>query len=125
MSIFKIVHERSKTVLNFSPCSTSHHSIFSTSERLTFSSIYFYQKDERALPGDLQSRTYLPLPLPLNIVSLATLPPLSLLSLIPSGSQVLKQYLLSFSFVVAVTAVSKVPGYGGRSFFFVRIGSSI
>jgi hypothetical protein len=35
ISKFKIVHERSKTLLNFPPCSTSHPT-FSASKRLTF-----------------------------------------------------------------------------------------
>jgi hypothetical protein len=44
--------------------STSHRSAFCTSQRLTFSSTYFYQRDERALPGNLHSRTFLFCPLP-------------------------------------------------------------
>jgi hypothetical protein len=47
---------RSNTVR---PCSTSHHSTFSTSERLTVSSTDLFQKDERALSGNLHSRKFI------------------------------------------------------------------
>jgi hypothetical protein len=53
MSKFRTPIECSKTLLSFSHCSTSHLSTFSTSERLTFSSIYLYQKDKWALLGNL------------------------------------------------------------------------
>jgi hypothetical protein len=53
-----------------SPCST----FLSTSEPLTSSPTCLYQKDERALPGDLRSCKFI-LFSPLNIVSQTTPPP--------------------------------------------------
>jgi hypothetical protein len=71
ISKFKISIECSKTLRIFSPSSTYHLSTFSTSERLTFSLTYLYQKDERALPGNLHCCKYM-FP-PLNVVSVTTL----------------------------------------------------
>jgi hypothetical protein len=63
------------TLLNFSPCSTYYLSTFFTYERLTSSSTYLYQKDERALPGIfIAVNLSVPPPPPLKIVSLTTLP---------------------------------------------------
>jgi hypothetical protein len=59
ISEFKVLIERSGTLLSFSPCSTFHRSTFYTSENLTFSSTYPYQKDDRALPGDLHSHKFI------------------------------------------------------------------
>jgi hypothetical protein len=52
----KIPTKCNKTLLNFSPCSTSYRSTFSTFDCLTFSSTCLYQKGERALPGNLNSQ---------------------------------------------------------------------
>jgi hypothetical protein len=46
-------------------------STFFTSERLTFSPIYLYQKDEWALPGDLRSRKCISV-FPLRVLPLTT-----------------------------------------------------
>jgi hypothetical protein len=72
--------ECSKTLLNLSHCSTSHRSALYTSGHLTFCLTYLYQKDERALPGNLCNRTLFLSP-PLNAVSVtdcSSLLPLSL-----------------------------------------------
>jgi hypothetical protein len=59
------------------PCSTSlpappFISTFFTTERLTSFPTHFYQKDERALPGDLHSRKLSSYPPLLNVVSYTT-----------------------------------------------------
>jgi hypothetical protein len=48
-----------KTPLNFCSRSTSRLSTFSASYRLTFFSPYLYEKDERALPGNLHSQNFI------------------------------------------------------------------
>jgi hypothetical protein len=59
ISEFEVLIGRSGTLLSFSPCSNFHRSTFYTSENLTFSSICPYQKDYRALPGDLHSHKFI------------------------------------------------------------------
>jgi hypothetical protein len=48
-------------------CSNFHHSTFSTSESLTFSSTYLYQKDERAQPRNLHRQKSLPAPVKYSV----------------------------------------------------------
>jgi hypothetical protein len=59
---------------------------FQRAKSFTLTQTYLYQKDERALPGNLQNRRekkmfLAPLPTPINVVSLATSPTFSLLSI--------------------------------------------
>jgi hypothetical protein len=68
-----ILIECSKTLVNFSPCSTFHLCACSISERLTFSSTYF----TRRTSGHLHSRKFISVP-PFNVVFLTT-PLISLL----------------------------------------------
>jgi hypothetical protein len=51
--------EHSKTSLNLSPCSTPLLSTFSTSDRHIFCSTYLHQKDERVIPGNFRSWSFI------------------------------------------------------------------
>jgi hypothetical protein len=83
MSKLKISIDCSKTLLNVSFCSTFHLFTFSTSERLTFSSTYLFQKDERALPGHLHIRKCICFPLKCSVSHYSPLSFLSHLSVHP------------------------------------------
>jgi hypothetical protein len=81
ISKFRIVHESSKTLLNFSPCSTSHPT-FSTSKRLTFAEPTFTRRTSGHCPGTFVAANInlLPPPPPLKSSAYRYSPPLSLLS---------------------------------------------
>jgi hypothetical protein len=81
MTELQVVTECSVILLNISPCSTFHLYLrqFRTSYLL---SSHLYQKDERALPGDLTRCEFSYVSALLNVVSRST-HPLYLLSLSP------------------------------------------
>jgi hypothetical protein len=65
---FRFLIECTGTLLKFSTYSTRHLSPFFTFERVTSHLTYLYQKDERALPGDLRNRKFTSV-FPFNVVS--------------------------------------------------------
>jgi hypothetical protein len=119
------VYERSKTLLNLSPCSTLHQT-FSTSKRLTVTKLTFTRRTSGHCLGTfVAANLNLCSPLPLKVVPIAT-PPLPLLSLslffgfkglIVFGSrqfrwaitEVLSLSTYSFKILRSVTS-KKIPG---------------
>jgi hypothetical protein len=81
ISKFKIAHERSKTLLNFSPCYTSHPT-FSISKRLTFTKPTFTRRTSGHCLGTFVAANLNLCPsLPLKSSAYRYSPPLSRLSL--------------------------------------------
>jgi hypothetical protein len=79
ISKFKIMHERRKTLLNFSPCSTSHPT-FSTSKRRIFTKPTFTRRTSGHCLGTFVA-TNLNLCSPVKSSAYRYYPPFSLLSL--------------------------------------------
>jgi hypothetical protein len=86
ISKLKIAHERSKTLLNFSPCSTSHPT-FSTSKRLTLTKPTFTRRTSGHCLGTFVAANLNLCSPPLKVVPIATPPTFSSLSLSPSVSK--------------------------------------